>query len=88
MMPYLTMKEACELAHVSRRTIGRWITAKRIHFVTTGRSIRIDAASLREFLARRANTQSKCSISINVNISIDLKSLRSAFTLLKEALQS
>ena len=88
MMPYLTIKEACELAHVSRRTIGRWMTAQRIHFVTTGRGIRIDADSLREFLARRATPRSKCSISINVNISIDLKSLRSAFTQLKEALQS
>ena len=88
MMPYLTIKEACELAHVSRRTIGRWRTARRIHFVTTSRGIRIDAVSLREYLANRVNPWSKCSISINVNISIDLKSLRSAFNLLKEALQS
>ena len=88
MKPYLTIKEASELAHVSRRTIGRWRTAKRIHFITFGRSIRIETASLREFLGHQAKTQSKCSISINVNISIDLKSLRSAFTQLKEALQS
>ena len=87
-MQYLTIKEASELAHVSRRTIGRWMTAKHIRFVANERCIRIDAASLREFLARRAKTQSKCTISINVNISIDLKSLLSAFNQLKEALQS
>lgn len=88
MMPYLTIKEAGELAHVSHRTIGRWMTARRIHFITTGRNIRINAASLREYLTHRMPSQSKCSININVNISIDLKSLRSAFTLLKGALQS
>ena len=88
MMQYLTIKDASELAHVSRRTIGRWMTAKHIRFVANERCIRIDAASLREFLARRANPRSKCSISVNVNISIDMDSLRSAFNKLKEALQS
>ena len=87
-MQYLTIKEASELAHVSRRTIGRWMTAKRIHFNTTSRGIRIDADSLREYLASRTPPRSNCSININVNISIDLKSLRSAYTFLKEALQS
>lgn len=87
MMQYLTIKEASELAHVSRRTISRWRTAKLIRFIMFGRSIRIDTASLREFLDRRAKTQSKCTISIgiNVNIFIDLKSPCSSFPKLKEA---
>ena len=87
MMQYLTIKEAAELAHVSRRTLGRWRTAKRIRFITFGRSIRIDSASLREFLDRRARPQSKCAINIgiNVNIFIGLKSPCSSFPKLKEA---
>ena len=88
MNQYLTVKNACELAHVSRRTIGRWMTSRLIRFVTTGHGIRIDAASLQEFLDLRTKTGARCNININVNISIDLKSLRSAFTLLKEAVQS
>lgn len=88
MKKYLTVHEAAIMAHVNCRTIRRWVTSRRINGLKRGNHIIIDAPAFQTFLDHRAKTRSKCSISINVNISIDLKSLRSAFNLLKEALQS
>ena len=57
-MEYLTIKEACKLAHVSRWTMHRLVASGHVHAVRGGKDqsspIRIEAASLLAFLAGKA----------------------------------
>ena len=58
MKEFMSFKEACAIAHVSRWTLQRWITSGLVHAVRDGNDksspIRIDAASLQAFLAGKA----------------------------------
>ena len=55
MMQYLTIKEASELAQVSRWTISRWVKTQHVRAVKFGSSIRIEVESLRAFLDAKMN---------------------------------
>ena len=50
MMPCLTIKDASELANVSRWTLIRWVKPRFVRAVKKDESIRIEAESLRAFL--------------------------------------
>ena len=53
---WLTVKEACQLAKVSRWTIRRWIVAGSVRAIKLGKArtsrVRIDVASLRAHMER------------------------------------
>ncbi len=57
MKEFMSIKTACELAHVSRWTMRRWIASGLVHAVRDSSDksspIRIDAASLLAFMVTR-----------------------------------
>lgn len=54
MKKFVVFKEACEVAHVSRWTMYRWVTSGLVHAVRLGKNksspIYIDAVSLQTFM--------------------------------------
>ena len=54
MKEFMSIKTACELAHVSRWTMRRWIASGLVHAVRFGHDksspIYVDAASLQAFM--------------------------------------
>ena len=58
MKEFISLKEVCEFAHVSRGTMRRWIASGLVHAVKDCKDksspIRIEAETLQAFLAGKA----------------------------------